>query len=125
MIVQKIIIHCAVVSKSAKVFSGTVCGRYVLTENTVTNPEEATCKVCLKSVTKKGKLEMCIGCEDNFYNGNNPYNIKECWNLGKAQIVSKEKIGINDVLPWKHTPTNVLSCRREKGYVFVGADREY
>lgn len=105
--------------------SGTVCGHVVLSKNTVTDPRDATCRICLKSVTKQGKLDMCAGCNDNFYNGNNPYNIKECWNLPKAQIVHCKKVGMNDTPPWKDQPVvTILNCRHEKGYVFVGAERE-
>jgi len=32
---------------------------------------------------------MCDGCEDNFYNGNNPYNVKECWAYKTAVVVNK------------------------------------
>jgi len=33
------------------------------------------------------KLKYCIGCKDNFYNGNNQYGIKECWLLKNAKVV--------------------------------------
>ena len=29
-------------------------------------------------MTKSEKLKHCVGCRDNFYNGNNPYGITEC-----------------------------------------------
>lgn len=32
---------------------------------------------------------MCRGCEDNFYNGNNPLGVKECWAFKKAVVCNK------------------------------------
>ena len=75
--------------------------------------------------SKADKLKMCIGCKDNFYNGNNPLGVKECWCLPKAKVVMKKKVHINHVPPWKQAPIKVLSCRHEKGYVFVGPNQEY
>ena len=37
--------------------------------------------------------QYCIGCEDNFYNGNNSLKIKECWNFKTAKVVTKYRIG--------------------------------
>lgn len=74
---------------------------------------------------KAEKLKMCRGCENNFYNGNNPYGVKECWLLKSAKVVSKKQVSINDRPPWKQEPIKVLSCRKVKGFVFVDAKREY
>jgi len=41
---------------------------------------------------KKDK-QFCMGCDDNFYNGNNPMGIKECWGFKTARVVSKYQIG--------------------------------
>lgn len=68
------------------------------------------------------KRSMCAGCRDDFYNGQNPYGIKECWNLKKARIVLKKKVAISQVPPWNQKPIRVLSCRHESGYVFVEKD---
>ena len=67
----------------------------------------------------------CIGCENNFYNGNNPYGIKECWSLKTAKLIMRKQVNINQVPPWKQEPTKVLSCYHKKGYVFINGDREY
>lgn len=32
---------------------------------------------------------MCDGCRNDFYNGNNPYDVKECWSFKDAQVVDK------------------------------------
>jgi hypothetical protein len=73
---------------------------------------------------KKSK-QMCGGCEDNFYNGNNPYSVKECWSYKSAKIKSRKRVPINQVPPWKQPPEKLLSCYKKKGYVFVEGNREY
>jgi len=66
------------------------------------------------------RQKYCTGCEDNFYNGNNSVNVKECWSLKSAKVVKKKKVGINDTPPWKHQPVvTTLSCFHCKGYVFL------
>lgn len=62
----------------------------------------------------------CKGCEDDFYNGNNPLGVKQCWSLKTARLVTRWR------LPSWQQPTvagafvEVLAydCRREKGFVF-------
>lgn len=71
----------------------------------------------------KRKRIHCVGCEDDFYNDNNQYGIKECWNLKSARIVKKKAIGMNDVPPWNHTPRETLSCYHRKGCWYVDAKR--
>ena len=66
----------------------------------------------------------CIGCENNFYNGNNPYGVKECWSFKTAKMVMKKKVSINQAPPWKQKPYKVFSCYHQKGYVFIEGDRE-
>lgn len=44
------------------------------------------------ALTKYEKLQHCRGCVDNFYNGNNEYNVKECWHLKTAKLVKRFKI---------------------------------
>ncbi len=67
----------------------------------------------------------CSGCHSNFYNGNSPYGVKECWLLKTAKLVKKKKVHINHVPPWKQAPIKVPDCYRQQGYVFVGPDQEY
>ena len=74
--------------------------------------------------TKKEKKQMCTGCEDNFYNDQNPYSIKECWHLENARVVKLKKVNINQAPPWKQEPVEVLNCRSEEGYVYVDPKRE-
>ena len=41
---------------------------------------------------KQEEKEYCSGCQDDFYNGNNPLEIKECWNLKTAKLVKRYRI---------------------------------
>ena len=73
-------------------------------------------------LTKAEKLKHCIGCHCDYYNGKNDMNVKECWSLGKAKLIMRKKIGINDVPPWNHTPRMFLNCYREDGYVMLNPE---
>lgn len=66
----------------------------------------------------------CTGCRDNFYNGNNPYDISECWLLKSAKLVKKKRVDINQRPPWKQPATTVPNCYKEVGYVYVGPHQE-
>ena len=75
-------------------------------------------------LSKAAKLKLCAGCRQNFYNGNNPMSIDECWSLPTAKKVKRKKIGLWDTPPWNHQPTvEILDCRSEQGYVFVEPHR--
>ncbi len=76
-------------------------------------------------MNKSEKLEYCIGCHCDFYNGKNDMNIKECWSLDKTKLVLKKRVSINQVPPWKQQPIKVLNCYREDGYVMVEPNAEY
>lgn len=67
---------------------------------------------------KKTKA-MCSGCTENFYNGNNPYDVKECWNFKTAEVVQKKFVPLDMRPPWNMRPETTLSCYRKKGYVKV------
>jgi hypothetical protein len=70
-------------------------------------------------LSKSDKLRYCAGCHCDFYNGKNPYNVKECWSLDKAKLVLKKKVSMSQVPPWNQVPVKVLDCYREDGFVFV------
>ena len=64
------------------------------------------------------KLPTCDGCENDFYNGSNPYGIKKCWSRGEAKAVTRYRIH-RDTLPGApraFTEVRVWSCRFEKGF---------
>jgi len=54
---------------------------------------------------------MCQGCHDDFYNGRNPYGIKECWHFKDAKVVDAEfYLSMGSVKPTLIKKT--LSCYR-------------
>lgn len=76
-------------------------------------------------LTKHEKLNHCSGCVDEFYNGNNPYKIKECMKLKSAKLVKRYRI-----YWWapmdkasNFTEVKVLSCyhdlRNGHGYAYL------
>jgi len=73
----------------------------------------------------KQKRVMCAGCRENFYNGNNPLGIAECWNLASAKIVMKRFVAMDQRPPWTNPPVKTLSCFRKPGHVAVGPKQEY
>ena len=46
--------------------------------------------------------KYCNGCADNFYNGNNKLDIKECWCLKTAKLVNRVMIGFWENPPYKN-----------------------
>lgn len=61
----------------------------------------------------------CVGCEDNFYNGNNPYGIKSCWGLESAKVILRKQVSIDQRPPWDQKPVELPSCYHKKRYIFV------
>ena len=43
--------------------------------------------------------DYCVGCRDNFYNGNNNLGVKECWCLKDAKLVMKKEVHIDQAPP--------------------------
>lgn len=74
------------------------------------------------SRTKKSK-RLCVGCRDNFYNGNNNLGVKECWDFESARIKRIKFIPLNQRPPWDQPAVTTLSCYRKKGYMAVGPDQ--
>ena len=58
----------------------------------------------------------CSGCRNNFYNGNNQLEVKECWTLKSAKMVSRIPVG-----HWENPPylnkkkVQVPSCWHGEG----------
>jgi len=76
-------------------------------------------------MNKFKKKEYCQMCHNNFYNGNNPYGVKECYSFKDAKVVWKKQVHINQMPPWKQKAIRVLNCYRRSGYVYVEKDRIY
>lgn len=74
----------------------------------------------LRGLGRPALLKHCRGCEDDFYNGNNPYNVRECWSLKTAELVTRWRLGVwqQPTAPGAFTEVRVFNCRREKGFVF-------
>lgn len=65
-------------------------------------------------------VKFCSGCEDNFYNGNNPYGITECWHRAKAEQKSYRLIPISMPPPYLQISLKKLpNCYKAKGYAKV------
>lgn len=62
----------------------------------------------------------CQGCEDNFYNGNNPLGVKQCWMLKSAKLVTRFKTGTWTQPTEKGAFTEVMvpNCYHAKGQHF-------
>lgn len=65
---------------------------------------------------KKDKA-YCIGCRENFYNGNNDLNIKECWNYKRAKVIKAYCIGwwVPQDRAENFYKVTTLNCHREPG----------
>jgi len=58
----------------------------------------------------------CSGCGDNFYNNNNPLDIKECWLFKGAKLVKRIGIGHWEAPPYKDKKiVKMPSCYNERG----------
>jgi hypothetical protein len=60
---------------------------------------------------------LCQGCRDNFYNGNNPLGVKECWSFKSAKVVKRWRIGWWTMQDKREnfTPVTTLSCHNAPG----------
>lgn len=68
----------------------------------------------------------CIGCTENFYNGNNPYGVKECWLFKDAKVITRYAIGVNDpTIKGNVQPVRKPLCYRSKGTVYLSTMPEH
>lgn len=70
-------------------------------------------------MTVSEKLKHCVGCSNDFYNGNNDLDIKQCWSLASAKLVPRLRIPVSMCPPYTMSPKKVFNCRHERGYVLV------
>lgn len=73
-------------------------------------------------MVSKSKL-LCLGCENNFYNGNNDMGVKECWDYETAEITLRKKVCASTPPPWDWPPEEMLTCYRKKHFVIFEGDR--
>lgn len=64
----------------------------------------------------------CIGCYDDFYNGNNPYSVKECWMLKSAKLIKRVEVHVDQRPPWTQKPRLLPNCYKRQRYVYVAPD---
>ncbi len=74
-------------------------------------------------MTKDAKRrKYCGGCRDNFYNGNNPTGVKECWCLENAKPVRKKFVHVDQRPPWNNQAEWTLDCCHRIHFVKVNPD---
>lgn len=89
--------------------------------------DEKTKNVKNISVRQIMDKKHCSGCEQNFYNGNNPYNVKECWHLKDAKMMTRFAISMNAPMGTKSNYYKVKksSCFQQKGTCFLKQIPDY
>jgi len=61
----------------------------------------------------------CVGCRNNFYNGNNDIGVSECWSLKNAKLKTRYSIGWwTPTLKENFIKVRVPSCYHQNGSVF-------
>lgn len=63
----------------------------------------------------------CIGCRNNFYNGNNNLGVTECRSLKSAKMETRFQLGTNVPMNIKEAyyKTRKPNCYHASGYVFL------
>lgn len=67
-------------------------------------------------------VKCCEGCRNDFYNGNNPHGVKECWSLKTAKPVQRVRVHLDQRPPWTQKPVWVPDCYNEDRYIYVDPD---
>lgn len=59
----------------------------------------------------------CRGCRDDFYNGQNPPGVRQCWMLAKAKVVKRWKLGwwTSPVEPGAFVQIETYNCHHAPG----------
>ncbi len=63
--------------------------------------------------------KFCLGCRNDFYNGNNHLGVELCWSLLGAKRVKRKEVHINQRPPWKQKAQLLPSCFSRPQYVYV------
>lgn len=74
-------------------------------------------------MTKAEKIKHCAGCTDDFFNGQNPRGVEDCWLLRSAQLIPRKQVPVSQLPPWDQPPVPTLSCYKRKGYMYFRGDR--
>lgn len=72
-------------------------------------------------------VKHCRGCEDDFYNGKNPYGVTECWMLKGAELSTRFRLHVDTPMNRRsgYEKVRVPNCFRMKRYVHLKAIPEY
>jgi len=68
---------------------------------------------------KKMDKKHCAGCHNDFYNGNNPLGVSECWSLKTAKLIKRKAVHIDQRPPWNQKAETYPSCYILDRHVFV------
>ena len=74
---------------------------------------------------KKPKKDrsMCVGCEDDFYNGRNNLGVEGCWSFKNAKIIKRLSVRVDQPPPYdKKKWTYKLSCFHRKQMCYPSPD---
>ena len=63
----------------------------------------------------------CVGCRQNFYNGNNELGIQTCWNLPTATWVKVQEVPMSQPPPYRQPVEYKPSCYRMPGFAYIEA----
>lgn len=63
----------------------------------------------------------CVGCRDDFYNGNNDIGVSECWLFKKAELATRYQLSIHTPISERRGYRKVTKpkCYGQNGYVFL------
>jgi len=67
----------------------------------------------------------CVGCRDNFYNGNNDLGVRQCWSLKSAKLVMRKEVHVDQVPPWNQEARELPDCYRKPRFIYVDPSRKY
>ena len=67
-------------------------------------------------------VKHCEGCRDDFYNGNNPYGVKECWHLKTATLAPRLLIHFDRMPPYREKPQMRPTCYHAERHATVKPD---
>lgn len=84
--------------------------------------------VCEEEEVSKSK-QMCSGCRNDFYNGNNNLGVSECWSYKDAKVVNKIRVGLWESPPYRNKATGgkrktgfCLNCFSPYGSIMVSKE---
>lgn len=63
--------------------------------------------------------DNCAGCRNNFYNGNNPLNVRECWSFKDAKLEKRIVVHRDQPPPYKQRAVMKPNCWHGNGLIAV------